>query len=201
MSALSSFISTYKPGRKTNLKVALRSPFGKRRYDPTSSAPHPFAAPDVIDINHDSESPSERRASSLDFCDPNIPSPDAEGRVVYGRNDLFPPVKLELDLSPEPLGDWFSAFPQTPEACASGLQRNGEGSSAGRTQTTENGKLKDVIKEEDEDEEGMELASSSEDVIANLEAMDVRTCSFDKISHSCLFEGLKFWKTQQMGGV
>ena len=199
MSALSSFISTYKPGRKTNLKAALRSPFGKRRYDPTSSAPHPFAAPDVIDINHDS--PSERRTSSLDFFDPNIPSPDAEGRVVYGRNDSFPPVKLELDLSPEPLGDWFSTFPQTPEASASGLQRNGESSSAGRMQTTENGNLNDGIKEEDEDEEGMELASSSEDVIANLEAMDVRTYSYGKISRSCLLEGLEFWKTQQMGGV
>jgi hypothetical protein len=192
MPALPSFIN-YKPGRKT--RAAIKSPFSLLRGDPsastaTASPLQNLITEDVIDIN---DNPSRH---SLDF-DGGKPIDTYDNTLMGERlgqraEIASPQVQLpDIDFSREPLTDWFSAnFPQSegssravegPKPSGSGLRNEVANMSAstgslglkdGMKGMEESSGVGDDDEDEDEDDESSPT-SSSEDVLANLRAMDV----------------------------
>ena len=181
-----SFIN-YKPGRKT--KVGIKSPFsllrGEQQPAPSPPIPGPsnlsttqFAASEVIDINDQGG-----RYSDLDF-DGGKPIDESEKNLVDEEpvlprpvNSPLPQVQLDIDLSPEALTDWFAANflrssvlseAEPGKASGSGLRNEiyNASSNGGGPSVKQEGRRGSG----DDDDS---YASSSEDVIANLEAMNV----------------------------
>ncbi|KAF8955059.1 hypothetical protein BDZ97DRAFT_1861760 [Flammula alnicola] len=183
MPALPSFI-TYK-GRKS--KAGSKSPFsllrGEPSASPAASSPHPFVTTDVIDIND-----RGGRYSSLDF-DGGKPLDEYENDIIDSEqrtdNTASPQVKLDIDLSsPEALTDWFAAnFLQSEfagaleggqaKASGSGL-RNGvtQASSSAGSSKVMKANVEGAAPEGEHDDDSFSTTSSSEDVIANLQAMN-----------------------------
>ena len=189
MPALPSFIAGFKSkAAGSNLK----SPFTIRRGEPrapTPPPPPPAALPeyhraDVIDINNQSR-------YSLDF-DGGRPNDEFEKaifddspRVTKADTTISPQVKLDIELSPEALTDWFASnfMAQFPEAMLQGVpQAGGSGprneaplASAHAGERANNGRADPTPAPQDGRDDQSISASSSEDVIANLQAMNVST--------------------------
>jgi hypothetical protein len=179
MPALPSFI-TYKPGRRA--KAAIKAPFTLLRGE-SSHSPGPTKNPvisEVIDIK------DERY--SLDF-DGGRPTSDEDNildevfqqtRLSHASSSSSPPVKLEIDLPPEALTDWFAAnFPRSENR----MEEREEGTRNSSKLLTRNGvdgmRMLDspgflsgdkvILGQGD----GEDLAKTSEAMIADLELMDV----------------------------
>lgn len=185
MPALPSFIN-YKSGRKT--KAVIKSPFSLLRGEQASASPPVpvpptnFAATEVIDINDQGG-----RYSDLDF-DGGKPIDEYEKNIVDEEpfiprpvNSASPQVQLDIDLSPEALTDWFAANflrssvvsqAEPPKGSGSGLRNEifNASSNGGRSNVRDEGPSAGGG---DDDS----YTSSSEDVIANLEAMNV-SCAY-----------------------
>jgi len=208
MPALPSFIN-YKAGRKA--KAVIRSPFSLLRGEASTStstpvppSPH-FFTTEVIDINDRGP-----KRYSLDF-DGGKPIDEYETDIIDRSPRLLrtettssPQVQLNIDLSsPEGLTDWFAAnfLPsegaQVPavggsgKAGPSGLKKEKAGAGASEVL---NGT--ESILDMGEDDEG---ADSSEEVIASLEAMDVRV-SADCLTLELILLGVTFWKVTCSSG-
>ncbi|KAF9011839.1 hypothetical protein BDQ17DRAFT_1420247 [Cyathus striatus] len=90
-------------------KSAVKSPFaGRGLHSHSASSLHPYAAPDVIDINYN---------HSQEHAEPEDPTEvAASSSTISAIPSESPQVKLDIDITPEPLTDWFSTnFPQ-PES-------------------------------------------------------------------------------------
>lgn len=115
MPALPSF-KNYKPNWKA--KAAIKTPFSLRRGEnPASPSPPNASHPsntEIIDIKEDKDD-----RSSLDFdggkpneFESNIVDSDDLPTSRLSDASVSPPAKLEIDLAPEALTDWFAAnFP------------------------------------------------------------------------------------------
>ncbi|KDR77312.1 hypothetical protein GALMADRAFT_246668 [Galerina marginata CBS 339.88] len=180
MPALPSFI-TYKPGRRT--KAAIKSPFSLLRGEPSTSfipppvppLPPSYVHAEVIDIN------DQGPRYSLDF-DGGKPIDESEKNLVdeeprYKRPDpsASPQVQLDIDVSPEALTDWFAAnflsepFTEAPTASTSGLRNEISNASAAGGLAGLNGSGGRITADDDAESH---YSTSSEDVIANLQAMN-----------------------------
>jgi len=182
MPALPSFIN-YRSGRRTK---AIKSPFSLLRGESSTSTatanlPRSYESTEVIDI-HDLNA-----RYSLDF-DGGKPIDDYENPIVdqeppyQGVGTSSPQVQLDIDFSPA-LGDWFPADLLQSEGsngAAEGLRLSGRGLRNGVANTSAstgglgflNGGRDSLTGNGDEDG-GSSSLSSSEDIIANLRAMDV----------------------------
>jgi len=187
MPALPSFI-TYKPGRRA--KAAIKALRGESSHSPSPRTPQPHLknlgfSEEVIDIK------DERYSLDFDGGRPNSDENDIldevfhhrqqqQTRLSHASSSTSPPVKLEIDLPPEALSDWFAAnFPRSENRMeveeeeegevVSSSTRNGGmlWDSSGFLQSGEKVRL---LLGEDEDED---LAKTSEEIIADLELMDV----------------------------
>lgn len=181
MPALSSFIS-YRPKRKAKQGTfKISSPFPIKFLDAMTS-PHPYASPRVLDIQ-------DHRALAAS-------SNGSESTSNYHTSSTSTPrVHLDVEIDPEKsLADWFgpnfhdsgSPFKLTYGEISSGAsgsrthigyesvdgRRVNRGASMG---DGEDGS--DREEEYDEDEESY-THDSAEEVLANLEAMDVRYHSY-----------------------
>ena len=183
MPALPSFIN-YRSGRRTK---AIKSPFSSllrgESSTPTATAnlPRSYETTEVIDI-HD---PNARY--SLDF-DGGKPIDEYENPIVdqepayQGAGTSSPQVQLDIDFSPA-LGDWFPADLLQSEGsngAAEGLKLSGRGLRNGAVnRSTSTGGLgfpnggRDNLRGNDDEDGGSSSLSSSEDIIANLRAMNV----------------------------
>lgn len=181
MPALPSFIN-YKSGRKTK---TIKSPFSLLRGEPstsTATANLPRYVPiEVIDI-HD-----QGGRYSLDF-DGGKPIDDYENPIVdqepshQGAATSSPQVQLDIDFSTA-LTDWFPADLLQSEGTngfAEGWKPSGSGVRNGVANTSAStGGLgfpnggKDSSTGNDDEDGGSSTLSSSEDIIANLAAMNV----------------------------
>lgn len=180
MPVLSSFIS-YRPKRKTKpAATKVSSPFPVKGFNsPSSSSSHPYASPRIIDI-HDG-----RALTSS----PDIPEPNPYYSTTSTTST--PRVHLNVDITPEPLSDWFPSFlkqepftisldGETVGASGSGTHYEyGNGREiVGSAKTNGNFPVPEAregsTSEEEEEEEELETLSSAEGVLADLEAMDVR---------------------------
>lgn len=175
MQALSSFIPSYRPRRKTKTAstiASVKSPFVVQRLNSPRS-PHPYASPEIF---HITDRTSER----------SVPPPSEDEQEEEDHQFSYvrtvpapPPMKLDVDLSPEPLGDWFPAHllnSDTDDAYAGIVEGQPTPSGDGVTgefarRNDVDGRAGNVQDDYDEDEH---TSSTSEDFVANLEAMDVR---------------------------
>ncbi|TFK29562.1 hypothetical protein FA15DRAFT_664110 [Coprinopsis marcescibilis] len=167
-------------------KVAIKSPFGKRKVDdpspgPSNSSISSAERPEsrgVIDISE----PVGRR-SSLDFCDSATPSLDYGARPLYTRSQTrvtSQQIQLQLDLGTEkPFSDWLTQ--------SLGFQSSPPANEAGRS----NAVTERHQEEEEEEVEDDEFVTdggvwndmnnlSSREVVAHLEALD--SSSFGTLS-------------------
>jgi hypothetical protein len=158
MPALSSFIS-YRPGRKNK---PIKPPFQNRHIRNLSSSSHPYAYPPIIDINDGAT--SNQALNEVNADEKNLPE--------------SPRMKLDLEFNDEPLGDSFPLNflkPDSPEFRAS-RHATGPGENEGQRLVVDEN-ARDIVEEEntstDGEEDGEEDVSSSEAVLASLEAMDV----------------------------
>jgi hypothetical protein len=181
MPALPSFIN-YKSGRKAK---TIKSPFSLLRGEPSTSTatanlPRNYLTTEVIDI-HD-----QTARYSLDF-DGGKPIDDYENPIVdqeppyQGAGTSSPQVQLDIDFS-QALTDWFPPDLLQSEqlnGVAEGLKPGGSGlrnEVANTSASTgglgfENGR--DSSTANDDEDGGSSTLSSSEDIIANLRAMNV----------------------------
>ncbi len=174
MPVLPSFI-TYKPGRRA--RAVIKAPFTLLRGESShSQTTHPVI-PEVIDIK------DERY--SLDF-DGGRPTSDENNILddvfqqtrLSNASSASPPVKLEIDLPPEALTDWFAAnFPRSENQTDEKEEETRN--SIKLTRSGVDGMVLDspgflsgdrVILGQDDSED---LAKTSEAIIADLELMDV----------------------------
>lgn len=177
MPTLSSFISYTRPKRKTKAPIQVSSPFPVQNY--ASSSPfHPYASPPIIDIN-------DGRGPALS---PNVPEPSP---TPYYNLTNTPKLNLNVEINPEPLTDWFPTnifksdpFTLTLDGETTGASGSGTYYGAGydlSSAVRTNGNKPEETKGEEQsvedgadDEEEIRTLNSAEDVLANLEAMDVR---------------------------
>ncbi|PBK84645.1 hypothetical protein ARMGADRAFT_1088114 [Armillaria gallica] len=136
-----------------------KSPFEVRRIN-TPSSPHPYAAPAVFDISHD------KRASVVSTV-----STVSEGTEIRPRCPGAP--ALDVDLSPEPITNWF------PEYLFPGGEGEASGSGSGSRRDFRHSvkQLQDSHRDSTIDEDGgmygdSETSSMSDDVLAKLETLD-----------------------------
>ncbi|KAF5384185.1 hypothetical protein D9615_003240 [Tricholomella constricta] len=165
MPVLSSFIS-YRPKRRTKAPIKVSPPFPVQNYNPASS-PHPYASPRIIDI-HDGRVPA--------------PSPIPKPKPLYDVTSTQR-VKLDVEINPEPLTDWFptqfldsdpftlSLEGETPGASGSGMHYGAEhdASDAERSNgifsAQKDKEERTHVEDGGDDEEGIR-------VLSRLEAMD-----------------------------
>lgn len=158
MPALPSFMSLSRRNRNKDTK----SPFEARRLN-TPSSPHPYAASAVFDISHD------KRASVVTTV--STVSEGTEERPQFpGAPERSLTMKLDIELSPEPISDWFPPHLLTTEA-------SGSGSSSRRDYRHSVNQLQNSHKDSTVDEDGgmygdSETSSMSDDVLAKLETLD-----------------------------
>lgn len=193
MPALPSFIT----GRnKSKASATKSSPFSILRGAEPSPPPPPvptiiarnFFRTDVIEINNnagrysldfDGGKPTDEFEKALFDEAPNQPQPDSTSS---------PQVKLDIELSsPEALTDWFAAnflseFPagkaQEPTSSGGSGLRNEVAlkvSSSGGSNLSNGRAAPSPQFEDGRDDDSFSTSSSSEDVIANLQAMNVST--------------------------
>ncbi|KAK0498784.1 hypothetical protein EDD18DRAFT_50647 [Armillaria luteobubalina] len=158
MPALPSFMSLSRRNRNKDTK----SPFEVRRLNVPSS--HPYAAPAVFDITHD------KRASVVSTV--STVSEGTEKRPQCpGAPDHSLEMKLDIDLSPEPITNWF------PEHLFPGGEASGSGSGSRRDYRHSVKQLQNSHKDSTIDDDGgmygdSETSSMSDDVLAKLETLD-----------------------------
>jgi hypothetical protein len=161
MPAISNFIS-YRPGRKNK---PPKSPFQIRHIRNISTSSHPYAFPPVIDIN-DSGATSNQAVNEVSADEKDLPE--------------SPRMKLNLEFNDEPLGDLFplnflkagSSFRASQHATGPSATRGKD--EGQRLAVDEN--VQDAVEENtssDDEEDDEDDVSSSEAVLASLEAMDV----------------------------
>ncbi|PPQ92532.1 hypothetical protein CVT25_010365 [Psilocybe cyanescens] len=186
MAPLSSFINS-KSGRKA--KSVIKSPFAYLRGEPSTlpippipvlPPPQSFDSTEVIDIN------DQGTRYSLDF-DGGKPIDEYEKdlvdqqRLPRADSTVSPQVQLDIDLSPDGLTDWFpssflrnstyNAAPAKEQAYVGGSGLRNEVSK----QSSSSGSFRELngkngagsLNEDDES-----YSTSSEDVLANLQAMN-----------------------------
>lgn len=165
--------------------VSNRTPFPSSRFDNlNTSSPHPYASPDILDINDrtsslgptptpPSKSPSPRHPT------PSPPSPPP----AASSTSLAPPtrpVQIDIDLSSEPFdSDWFQTrfidCPTSPREKGKGTVNNripgGRNSTVGFAdiQRAAINKAPAAVDEEDD----IDITTSEDDVLDDLKAMDV----------------------------
>lgn len=177
MPALSSLIG-YRPGKKA--KAAIRAPFLLLRGDSTttssttSTSHQHFTPTEVIDINHsrysldvDSGNPSTSLDQDVsDVCNDPRPSQHIPSTPPPLNPSTSPQVELDIDLSSNGFSDWLEAFngPDPRKDAKMNLLTRLKNS------LSLNVELEELKEGEDEVDRG---ASSSEDIITSLEAMDV----------------------------
>lgn len=142
---------------------------------------------EVIDINEQNV-----KGDSLDF---------GGGKPAEYENDLFdaeippptseiaispPLVQLDIDLPPpEGLTDWFES--KFRNSSAPSLRLGGSTNERATTRLQDEPKLASgVVRTGGDGEDASQSASSTDDVLANLEAMDVSSFTLRCISHSVL---------------
>lgn len=174
MPALSSFIS-YRPGKRA--KAAIKAPFSLLRGDSStasSSTSHqPFTPPeppdvieptDVIDINHshfslESDDGNPKASFEQDVLD----SP----RSYQHNLSTSPQVELDIDLSSNGFSDWLEAFSSGDAKKEVQMKRR-------LSRLNHPASMSVKLEELKEGEGGADRgASSSEDMVASLHAMDV----------------------------
>ncbi|KAK0205359.1 hypothetical protein DFS33DRAFT_761369 [Desarmillaria ectypa] len=161
MPAFPSFISLPRRNKNKNTK----SPFDVRRRN-TPTSPHPYAAPAVFDISHDKRASMDSTVSTI--------SEGTEKRLRRpGEPEQPLGVKLDINLSPEPITNWF------PEHLFPGGEGGASGSGSGlrgRSVKQLQNSHKDSAIDQDGgmygDSEDEETSSMSDDILANLEALD-----------------------------
>lgn len=175
-----SFIKPKAPKWKS--RVSNRTPFSTGRFDNISS-PHPYAAPDIIDI-HDT---SASFGSVVE--EPAAPAP-APARPSLQAS---PHIKIDLDLSSEPFdSDWFQTRFTSNSSPSPRQQQNGhrEESRVGIQESRALGVMErwepqgvptEVPTDEDDD---IDLSTSEDDVLDHLKAMDVSVLSIASNSRS-----------------
>ncbi|KAJ7595026.1 hypothetical protein C8J56DRAFT_1023431 [Mycena floridula] len=191
MPALSSFITSYRPGRKKNKA-------GKAAEKIESPTSHPFASQEVFHIteakpshSYDFGTQSYQSYQSYQSFDESASIPTFSP-VQPTRSP--PHMKLDLEMSPEPLTDWIPAhllssdsevYPTftaiggsefTPEASGSRLEH--EPSTAGDEASEPPGQRYDDDEsgyEDDYDDYQSRSSMASEEIISNLQAMNAST--------------------------
>ena len=157
---------SYRPKRKIN---PFKPPFQIRHLQNAPLSPHPYASPPVIDINDGGAlaEPNEEELEDDRDADEKQPpeSPQMKLNLEFNDEPLFPPNFLKSD---SPLSSRRATGLTT--AAAGSETRSLKGNGTARHVQEEDTNV-DGEDEGDEDED--DDASSSEAVIANLEAMDV----------------------------
>ncbi|KAK0484722.1 hypothetical protein IW261DRAFT_853452 [Armillaria novae-zelandiae] len=158
MPAFPSFISLSRRNRNKDTK----SPFEVRRLNTPSS--HPYAAPAVFDISHDKRTSVVSTVSTV--SEGTEKKPQCPGAPEHSLE-----MKLDIDLSPEPITNWF------PEHLFPGGEASGSGSGSRRDYRHSVKQLQNSHKDSTIDEDGgmygdSETSSMSDDVLAKLEALD-----------------------------
>ncbi|KAK0469123.1 uncharacterized protein EV420DRAFT_9410 [Desarmillaria tabescens] len=159
MPAFPSFISLPRRNKNKNTK----SPFDVRRRN-TPTSPHPYAA--VFDISHDKRVSMDSTVSTVSQGTDKRPRCPGAPEQSLG-------VKLDIDLSPEPITNWF------PEHLLSGGEDGASGSGSGSRRRSvkqlQNSQKASTVDEDggmygDSEDDG--TSSTSDDILANLEALD-----------------------------
>ncbi|KAF9450802.1 hypothetical protein P691DRAFT_433425 [Macrolepiota fuliginosa MF-IS2] len=161
-------LSFIKPkAHKWKAMVSNRTPFPVGRFDSISS-PHPYASPDIIDVQDNSIS-SESIAELPAPPGPSIPQ--------------SPNLKIDVDLSYEPFdSDWFQTRFTSVSSPSLGQQHNGnrgeatraviqEGRSMGLAERWEPQGVPTEVPTDDDDD--IDLSTSEDDVLNHLQTMDV----------------------------
>lgn len=162
--------------------VSNRSPFPPSRGDNLNIAsPHPYASPDILNIN---DGISSQRSTP----EPPPKSPAPRHLAPPGSRPLpatsstlpAPPVQIDVDISSEPFdSDWFQTHvtesPSSPWFKDKGKVCNRV--AVGKTRAVEVARASPlainrppIVVDEDDD---VEMSSSEDDVLGDLKAMDV----------------------------
>lgn len=198
MHAFSSFLPTYKPKKKAKQakNPTAQSPFGIRRFDSPSS-PHPYAnSPPVFHISeYNARSLSSSNGLSRSSTDNDPEDDDSELAGSYSNSRTTaetPRMQLDFDMTAEPLTDWIPAHllasetpttSQPPRPLTEPISER-----ANDDILSPNSQLAYDDYDSNEDDEGSELdddddddddevSTASEDIVANLKALNVRLSS------------------------
>ncbi|EKM78473.1 hypothetical protein AGABI1DRAFT_92761 [Agaricus bisporus var. burnettii JB137-S8] len=167
--------------------VSNRTPFPSSRFDNlNTSSPHPYASPDILDINDKTSSLGPTRTPPSKSPSPRHPTPSPPSPPpAASSTSLAPPtrpVQIDIDLSSEPFdSDWFQTrfidCPTSPREKGKGTVNNripgGRNSTVGFAdiQRAAINKAPAAVDEEDD----IDITTSEDDVLDDLKAMDAST--------------------------
>jgi hypothetical protein len=195
MPRLASFIS-YRPRLKSR---SHKSPFSGRRLDSLSPTTHPYASPDIFDIN-DIPLQAQIPMQEVDGADVHSQYHETDADADVDVADIpEAEVKPAIESSPPSLPDWFpSDFLKTEPLtllleCTAAIEsgRNGDTETSGNRNDMGNdgvdgaGVRDGKDEQNEEDEESSSTSENMQEIVANLEAMDVR-CGFHRSSASLI---------------
>lgn len=164
MPALPSFIN-YRPGRRRAKAAAKASLRGESSASPIIATNRVISQViDIKDARHSLDLDGGRSSEEGNFI-----LDDVSQQTRLSNTSSAPPAKLEIDLAPEVLSDWFAAnFPGSGTGDKKGGTVNETDVLESSSESLDDDKviLGQVTGQED-------LAKTSEAVIAGLESMDV----------------------------